>query len=304
MVAEWRRQAEDNDDNDTDSRLGRREPAGCSNSAMRLRCSLSSSGTSPSAFCGGGQKKGRDSKPADPKLPMPERVRHFPRRSARRWQSVGAAFPAQLAVAPLVGLSVATRIGRKRSLARSYLHLALSPPFTAAASASGRCERPMRIEARHAALPRTDRVQIIVVRSRLGSLRAAGRHLGGCSHRNRAGGAFWGVLRVFARARLLSGRASLQHRATPRAASRCSCFRKCATTKGPLRPVCVCVVKSAALRLLCTGLNKAALVKWRSANAPCCAIFQRDLPTRESRVPSCACFVWPLFWAFFSRAVS
>ena len=56
MVAEWRRQAEDNDDNDTDSRLGRREPAGCSNSAMRLRCSLSSSGTSPSAFCGGGQK--------------------------------------------------------------------------------------------------------------------------------------------------------------------------------------------------------------------------------------------------------
>ena len=124
-----------------------------------------------------------------------------------------------------------------------------------AADASGRCERPMRIEARHAALPRTDRVQIIVVRSRLGSLRAAGRHLGGCSHRNRAGGAFWGVLRVFARARLLSGRASLQHRATPRAASRCSCFRKCATIKGPLRPVCVCVVKSAALRLLCTGLK-------------------------------------------------
>ena len=73
-----------------------------------------------------------------------KRVRHFPCRSARRWQSVGAAFPAQLAVAPLVGLSVAPRIGQKRSLARSYLHLALSPPFTAAASASGRCERPMR----------------------------------------------------------------------------------------------------------------------------------------------------------------
>ena len=126
----------------------------------------------------------------------------------------------------------------------------------------------MRIEARHAVLPRTDRVQIIVVRSRLGSLRAAGRHLGGCFHRNRAGGALWAVLRVFARARLLSGRASLQHCATPRAASRCSCFRKCATIKGPLRPVCVCGASLVVHRA------KAALVKWRSANAPCCAICQ------------------------------
>ena len=150
---------------------------------MRLRCSLSSSATPPSAFCGGGQKKGGSTRQETPNCQCQKKSTSFPPDPpdvGNRWAQ---RFRRSLMLLPSLACLWRRGSGENdRSLVLIFIwrrchHRSLRRRVRAA-DASGRCERPMRIEARHAALPRTDRVQIIVVRSRLGSLRAAGRHLG------------------------------------------------------------------------------------------------------------------------------